>query len=382
MKNRPRRSCRFPGRTQRQRRGATLVLVAVCLPLILIMAAFAVDVAWMQLVRTELRTATDAASRAGAKILSLSQNEAAARAEAIDAASRNLVAGTPLQVVDADIEVGSSVQATRDSRFVFRAGGAPPNAMRVNGERTASSAGGPVALFLGRVMGVPEFQPQQTAVSTQLDRDICLVVDRSGSMMGRLTDATVPGPSCGPPHPTLSRWGALHTAVMGFVDELDATAQREQCGMASYSSANRSCGITYTTSDVNAGLEFDYALIRSEMTRLSSQPVQGRTNISAGIDNGIVVLTSARARPFALKSMVLMTDGRHNTGPEPVISARRAAVQNIVIHTVTFSNEADFTRMRDVADATGGRHFHAPTAADLERIFREIAATLPVLVTE
>ena len=46
------------------RRGAMLVLIAICLPLIVILAAFAVDVAWMQLVRTELRTATDAAARA------------------------------------------------------------------------------------------------------------------------------------------------------------------------------------------------------------------------------------------------------------------------------------------------------------------------------
>ena len=46
-----------------------LVLIAVCLPLCVIMAAFAVDVAWMQLVRTELRTSTDAAARAGAKEL-------------------------------------------------------------------------------------------------------------------------------------------------------------------------------------------------------------------------------------------------------------------------------------------------------------------------
>ncbi len=46
------------------RRGAMLVLIAFCLPLCIIMAAFAVDVAWMQLTRTELRTSTDAAARA------------------------------------------------------------------------------------------------------------------------------------------------------------------------------------------------------------------------------------------------------------------------------------------------------------------------------
>ena len=56
------------------RRAAMLVLIAVCLPLCIIMAAFAIDVAWMQLVRTELRTSTDAAARAAAKELSLSQD--------------------------------------------------------------------------------------------------------------------------------------------------------------------------------------------------------------------------------------------------------------------------------------------------------------------
>jgi hypothetical protein len=80
--------------------------------------------------------------------------------------------------------------------------------------------------------------------------------------------------------------------------------------------------------------------------------------------------------------MVLMTDGIHNLGPEPVLSARQAATQDIIIHTITFSSDADIRRMQDVAAATGGRHFHAPTAQDLVRIFKEIASTLPVLLTE
>jgi len=79
--------------------------------------------------------------------------------------------------------------------------------------------------------------------------------------------------------------------------------------------------------------------------------------------------------------MVLMTDGRKNRGIEPVISARRAAELDITIHTVTFSDEADFPRMQAVAAESGGEHFHAPDAAALERIFRQIASTLPVLLT-
>jgi Ca-activated chloride channel family protein len=359
-----------------------LVLVAICLPLFLIMAAFAVDVAWMQLTRTELRTATDSASRAGAKMLSLAQTEAAARAAAKDAARRNRVANSPLVLQDRDIEVGLGRQSTRDSRFAFTPGGAQLNAVRVTGRRTTGSAGGPVALLLGRVMGVTQFQPQHIATSTQLDRDICLVVDRSGSMMESISGGRMPTGACDPPHPTQSRWGALNTAVAGFLDELDRTTQREQCALVSYSSAGSGCGFSFTTSDINAPLSFSYTSIRSEMTRLSSRAVQGRTAISAGLDNGVRVLTSSAVRPFAVRTIVLMTDGLHNTGREPILSAPAAAAANITVHTVTFSSDADIPRMQAVAAATGGQHFHAPDAAALERIFREIASTLPVMLTE
>jgi Flp pilus assembly protein TadG len=275
-----------------------LVLVALCLPLFLVMAAFAVDVAWMQLTRAELRTATDAASRAGAKTLSLVQNEAAARAAAKDAARRNRVANAPLVLADRDIEIGLGRQSTLDARFGFTAGGTQLNAVRVTGRRTTGSSGGPVALLLGRVMGVTQFQPQHIATSTQLDRDICLVVDRSGSMMESLSGGRLPGATCDPPHATRSRWGALHTAVAGFLDELDKTAQREQCALVSYSSAGSGCGFTFTTSDINAPLAFNYSRIRNEMARLSSRAVQGRTAISAGLDNGVLVLTGRESRPL------------------------------------------------------------------------------------
>jgi len=319
-------------------------------------------------------------------VLSLSQDEATARAAVIDAAQRNLVANTPLIILDSEIEVGLGQQSASNSRFVFTPGGAQLNAVRVTGNRTTGSGGGPVSLLLGRVMNTTEFEPSHVATSTQLDRDICLVVDRSGSMMRDLVSTNIPGGgACLPPHPTLSRWGALSIAVNGFVDELDATSQREQCGLVSYSFAGSFCSnptLNFTTSDINSGLVQNYQPIRDEVTRISQAPVRGLTSISAGIDNGILVLTSPQARPFALRTMVVMTDGRHNRGPEPVLSARRAADENIIIHTVTFSDEADFPRMQAVAAATGGQHFHAPDAAALEQIFREIASTLPVLLTE
>jgi Mg-chelatase subunit ChlD len=366
------------------RRGAMLVLVAVCLPLCLIMAAFAVDVAWMQLVRTELRTATDAAARAGAKELSLAQDISDARAKAKEYAARNLVAGEPLQLSNSDIRFGVSEQARETSRFKFTSGGAKPNAIRVTGRRTQGSLSGSVDLLFAGVLGVDDFEPRHTATSTILDRDICLVVDRSGSMMWTLFGAVNPPGTgdCDPPHPTQSRWGALSIAVSAFIDELDETPQAEFLSLASYSSNTSDCGNVYKISEINSDLSPDYSLVRSEMARIGSKPVKGRTAISAGIDEGIKVLSGKQTRPFAVKTMIVMTDGIHNLGPEPVKSAQQAAKKDIIIHTITFSSDADIKRMKDVAAATGGLHFHAPTAAELVRIFKEIASTLPVLLTE
>ncbi len=366
------------------RRGAMMVLIAVCLPLCIIMAALAINVAWMQLVRTELRTSTDAAARAGAKELSLAQSTTVARTAAKDAAKRNFVAGAPLLLADSDVEFGNSSQPTDTSRFAFTLGGKTPNAVRVTGQRTKGSSSGPVNMLLSSVFSVKQFEPKETAISTQLDRDICLVVDRSGSMMWTLAGGSqlpTGAPDCGPPDPTRSRWGALNIALEAFLQELDKTAQDEHVALVSYSSNITQCGFTYKISQIDSDLVSNYDTIRKVMKDLSSRPVKGSTAISAGIDDGIKVLTGKKIRPFAVKTMILMTDGIHNLGPEPILSAQVAKTKDIVIHTITFSDDADIKRMEAVAAATGGRHFHAPDAAALAQIFKEIASTLPVMLT-
>jgi Mg-chelatase subunit ChlD len=364
------------------RRAAMLVLIAICLPLLIIMAAFAVDVAWMQLARTELRTATDSAARAAAKELSLSQSTTTARSRAKEAAKRNNVAGDPLLLADNDIEFGTSVQSGT-SRFNFTPSTAKPNAVRVNGRRTQGSMAGPVDLLFAGALGVRQFEPRESATSTMLDRDICLVVDRSGSMMWTLTGGSnLPSgaPNCGPPDPR-SRWGALRVALDAFLNELGKTNQSELVGLASYSSTKTECGYNYKISQIDSDLVSDYSVIQSKMNALSSKPVKGNTAISAGIDEGIKVLTGTKIRPFAVKTMIVMTDGIHNLGPEPVLSAQNAATKDIVIHTITFSDDADVARMKAVASAAGGQHFHAPTATELVKIFKQIASTLPVMLT-
>lgn len=370
-----------------QRCGAILILVAIVLPVLTIMMAFAIDVAWMQLVNTELRTATDAAARAGAKVLSVSQNEATARTAAIDAASRNQVAGTAMQVADSDIQFGESAQPGGVGRFVFTpTNSGLLNAIRVDGRRTNDSVAGPVNLFFARVLGVDTFQPVAQATSTILDRDICLVIDRSGSMGLDLSDTgDRNGQNCGPLD-TNTRFGALHTAIADFLDELGSTFPEEQVALASYSSRfQKRCrrwNLDFQTADIREPLTHDYDAIRAQMDEFMQRGIGGSTAIGEGLRQGIVAITGTGARPFAVKTIVLMTDGLHNTGVEPSVIAREAAALDITVHTISFGAGADQTRMQQVASITGGEHYHADTATDLSEVFREIARTLPVLLTE
>lgn len=373
-----------------ERRGAILVLVAVIMPVFVLMAAFAIDVAWMQLVRTELRTATDAASRAGAKTLSIEQSVPLARAAALDAATRNLVAGTPMEITGTDVEFGKSEQANEDSRFAFAKDATPLNAVRVDAKCADGSPKGPVNLFFGSMMGVNNFSPRYAATSTMLDRDICLVIDRSGSMgLDLFTLGDRNGQNCGP-LTTDTRFFALATAVAAFIDELDLTLSREQLSLASYSSRRRiDCDrrrrgpeIDFQVADIRQELSQDYTGVTAAMADFLANGIGGSTAIGEGLIKGIEAIEGPNSRPFALKTIVLMTDGIHNTGVEPIVPARTAAAKNITVHTVTFSAGADRTRMRAVARETGGQHFHADTAEDLREVFREIARTLPVLLTE
>ena len=368
------------------RRGAILVLIAVLMPVFALMAAFAVDVAWMQLVRTELRTATDSASRAGAKTLSLQQNQGRARAEAIVAASRNQVAGGPLRLAPGDVQFGKSEQLNPNAPFVFNAGLQPINAVHVDGRRNAGSLGGPVPLFFGRVLGVNDFQPVQTATSTILDRDLCIVIDRSGSMGLPVTQAGGGnGQNCGPLDAD-TRFAALALAVSDFLSELDLTFPNEQVSLVSYSSRNtvncRGGNLRFEVADTREPLTNRYDNIRDEMNNFMTRGIGGSTAIGEGLFEGLRAIKGPNARPFAIKTVVLMTDGRHNTGVEPIVPARQAARERITVHTVTFSRGAQQRPMRQVANETGGQHFHADTTNDLREIFREIARTLPVLLTE
>jgi Ca-activated chloride channel family protein len=358
-----------------------LPLIAILLPVMLIFLGFAVDLSYMQTTRMELQAAADSAARAGATRLSQTDDANDARNFAISIGAQNSVAGTALNLKTSEVEVGRSL---RDSsgKWIFANGGRPANAVRVTAQRTTNSRGGPVALFFGSLIGTPTFQPVQSATASFLNVDICLVLDRSTSMKQGITEGgslySSDSRFCVPPNAT-SRWTALDGAVQIFLDELVDTDADEHIAIATYSCdgcgfSPNDCGISNRATSLDCALTGDMSRARSAITRLSTTVWNGHTFIEAGINEGLAALTHpGLSRVSADKLMILLTDGRQNVG-NAMNAAVNCAAAGITVHTITFADVADQTLMKAVADATGGQHFHAPNAASLRRIFRELAA--------
>lgn len=95
---------------------------------------------------------------------------------------------------------------------------------------------------------------------------------------------------------------------------------------------------------------------------------------------------NARARAFAAKTIVVLTDGDSNTGDDPVDVARdELADQDVTVHTITFTPGVSTNgkaKMASVAEYGKGKHYHTDNGAALSKIFEEIANNLPTILTQ
>ena len=331
----------------RKRRGSMLILVAIVMVIFVAMTVISVDVAKMHLVQTELRTAADAASRAASEALVRTQDVASARSAALNAAQNNLVNGQPFLLAAEDVVFGSARQ-TAAGTFSFQPNQNPTNAIRVNARRTSDSPSGSVPLFLGAVLGTGSFEPTQASTSTAFVRDIALVLDRSGSMGG-------------------SKLAALKNGVREFVSILETTPADERISLSTYAS----------TSQKDIPMSGVFAGLRQKNEEMLAG---GATAIGEGLQDGLESLANdPLSRGLAEKTVVLMTDGRENTG----VSVLDVAIPaDFTVHTITFGDGADQVLMQTVADSANGIHIHADSNGDLKEAFKKIAETLSVVLIE
>ncbi len=337
------------------RRGAMIILVALSMITLLVGVVFSVDVAYMHMVRAELRTATDAAARAGSEELARTQSPAAARTAATSVAKRNTVAGMGLTLSPEDIQIGSL--QPNAGKFDFVPDVAPFTAVRVIGRRQSTSVDGAVSLFFAKIFSTNQFEPVQAATAAANVRDVALVLDISGSM--------------GYAMPPTNRLDALKIAVGIFLSEVASSSPSTQISLTAYS----------TTSHKILDLTNDFAAVQNAVDSFTPQHL---TAIGEGLLMGSDSLANdPLRRPSAFKTIVLMTDGQQNTGPGPDVTVATPISRGQTVHTITFSSEANQTLMRQVAEATqGGIHIHADDATNLAEAFRSIARTLSVTLVE
>lgn len=183
------------------RDGAIVPLFAILLPVLLVLAAYSVNLAYMQLTTTELRIATDVTSHAGGRALNVFQNMDNPTAERVIDKLRetvdryyvmNTVAGENLTPPgDPSNYIQFYNLGTRSDRldgsfhdqnvvsYSAARGGSAFNGVGVQANIDTDF------IFDFRYGGgsLGSFAPTRNSVTKQVERDLAIVIDRSGSML-------------------------------------------------------------------------------------------------------------------------------------------------------------------------------------------------------
>ncbi|PHR90617.1 MAG: hypothetical protein COA78_34910 [Blastopirellula sp.] len=140
-----------------QRSGSILVLIAVLLPVLLGLAAFAIDIGYISLTRSRLQGAADSAALAAAE--ELPNGEAAlAKAKLIGGFNLNNTDGI---VANEDVEFGTW---NEDSEFFTTSAVADADAVRVTARRSSANNNS-LSLFLGVFSGMSETDVSATSIA-------------------------------------------------------------------------------------------------------------------------------------------------------------------------------------------------------------------------
>lgn len=155
-----------------KRRGAVVILVAILLIAFMGMVSFAIDIGYVATVQTQLQRAADAAALAAAGEMNRSGINAA-RTAAQHVGELNSSSAAQIDIPDANVEFGIWDLTART--FTPSAAGKGGNAVRVRIQQQPN-------LFFARAMGVGSTTVNVEAIAIATPRDICFVVDLSGSM--------------------------------------------------------------------------------------------------------------------------------------------------------------------------------------------------------
>lgn len=192
----------------------------------------------------------------------------------------------------------------------------------------------------------PECIPEEQTI------DVALVLDTSVSMQ----DPTEPG---GP-----RKLDAAIGAAREIVELLKDTDQAAVIGFNATS-------LTAST------LTSDKAALTAALQGLPAMSASG-TIIDSGLRAATEELMSERHRAGNKRSIILVTDGEQSNGDTaPVLAWAATAKSNgITVITVGLGTEIDAALLQQVA-SDPSLYYPVPNAADLQRIYREVARIIP-----
>jgi Ca-activated chloride channel family protein len=135
-----------------------------------------------------------------------------------------------------------------------------------------------------------------------------------------------------------------------------------------------------------AGIDLEEDLFDSNFSRRAGAAPLGDANKPVQKEFKPVAPSS-----YTAGAIVLLSDGRRTTGPDPLKAAKMAADRGVRVHTIGFGTTAggpvDFEGMsifmrfdeetlKAIAGITEGVYSHAGSAADLHRVYKDLTAKL------
>jgi Flp pilus assembly protein TadG len=187
MTNRPPRLSRpAPWRQAAARRGASLVLVVVCLIPLVSFVALAIDLGMLATARTQLMQATDAAAMAGTRALNgdttegNNNNYAGAAPAAIAAATSNQVLGGSIPASAVNVQIGRYVYNASAQRFEGQFPG--PSTENWSLVRVTLNQDLASQMAFARIFNFAPANIQASATAAHRPRDVAVILDYSGSM--------------------------------------------------------------------------------------------------------------------------------------------------------------------------------------------------------
>lgn len=160
-----------------------------------------------------------------------------------------------------------------------------------------------------------------------------------------------------------TKMSAVQSASKSFVDMSSESVQE---GLVSYSSSA-------TLDKMLAGMtESNKQSLENAIDALNPD---GATCIECGLDTAADELTSSRAREDATKVIILLTDGRSNSG-DSVDGAVYCRDRNITVYTIGFGSDVDSTELTNIALLTYGQYYYAPDEETLNEIFNSLGRVI------